>query len=361
MDCFSEYIINKPNLLHNVKYIKNKIGENVKLCAVVKCDAYGLGIENVVPIIDNEVDFYAVANCKEGMNLRLFTSKPILILGQVETSNILLCIKNNLSITVDSIEVLYKILCLDIGGTLKVHIKINTGMNRYGINNIEELSRILKVIKSQRNIILEGIYTHFATSEKNTQFIKKQHNLFEKIIKNVKNKKILVHCCSSFGTLKCGNFLHDMVRVGFALYSKTNYDNNLRNVVSIKSQLTHIQKLNKGESVGYECSFVADKDMKIGVVPYGYGDGFLRALSNLGFVLIKGVKANVIGKVCMDAMIVDLTDIDDVQLYDRVTILGCDFGKEIDVFTWSNLLDSSPYEMLTNLKHSRIKTTVVDE
>lgn len=359
MECNNSYIINKNNLIHNVNFIKNRIGKSVKFCAVLKCDSYELGVENVVPIIDDEVDFYAVANFIEATNLRKLTEKPVLILGVVELENIPHCVDNNFSITVNSLEYLNDISNTFDEGKIKVHIKINTGMNRYGVSDSEKFDNMIKVIKTKQNIILEGIYTHFATSDKNIDVLKKQHEIFEKFILKIENEKILIHCCSSFASIKCGKFLHDMVRIGFALYSKCDYCKKLRSVLSIKSKVVHINYLLKGDSVGYGCSYVADKNMKIGVVPFGYGDGLSRCLSNTGFFLVKGQIAKILGNVCMDAVMIDLTDIEDVKIGDDVTILGCDGKRKLSLDTYANLLDTSPYEILTNFKRNRLNTIVL--
>ena len=206
--------------------------------------------------------------------------------------------------------------------------------------------------------MIEGIYTHFATNDKNVKIIEKQHKKFEKIIRNIKNEKILIHCCSSYGALKCGNFLHDMVRVGFALYTACEYDANLKNVVSIKSKIVHTNHISKGDFVGYDCLFVADKNMKIGIVPFGYGDGLPRRISGVGSVLINGQYAEILGYVCMDTVVVDITNIDGVDVGDEVVILGRVGMSELSVFSYAKILNTSPYEILTNFKRSRLEVVV---
>ena len=357
---FNDYIIDKSKLLNNIKRIKRYIGRQTKFCAVVKADAYGLGVKNVCPIIADEVDYYAVVSVKEAMELRsIDSSKPILILGFANLELIDWCAKNNVEITISSMEEVQYVAkyCTK---TINVHIKLNTGMNRYGIKSVMKLRQLLREIKKTDNINVVGVYTHFATKLENLDFIDKQYTLFEKMLKEIKNKNLIVHCANSFVSTTDKLKLCNMVRVGFSMYSNHYERLGIENVLTIKARITSVGYVQRGESVGYDRSYVATSRKKIGIVSMGYADGFARNLSNNFKVLINGQFASVVGKVCMDCFMVDLTNIRNVFVGSAVTILGEDCANEITLEDYSNHLNFSPYEVLTNFRRRRMNEIIVE-
>ena len=348
---FNDYIIDGEKLQSNIKRIKRYIGRSTKICAVVKSDAYGLGVEN-------DVDYYAVVCVKEAIELRLIDSvKPILILGVCNLEYINWCARNDVEISISTLEeVRYINKYLD--GTIKVHIKINSGMNRFGIKSITILRQILKEIRKSQKIIIVGAYTHFATKAENLDFIDYQYSFFEKMIKEIKIKDLIVHCANSFVSTTDKLKLCNMIRVGFSMYSDHYERLKIENVLTIKARLINVNNVKKGESVGYDRTFIAKRPSKIGVVSMGYNDGFARNLSNNFKVIVNGQFVNVVGNVCMDCFMIDLTDIKGYFVGSEVVILGESCGNKITLEDYAKALNFSPYEVLTGFKTRRMNVIV---
>lgn len=358
---FNDYIINKDKLLNNVKRIKRYVGRSTKICAVVKADAYGVGIKNVCPIIEEEVDYFAVVSVKEAMELRLINKvKPILILGFSNLEMINWCADNNVEITISTIEEV-QYIARYCNNVINVHIKINTGMNRYGVKSIIQLRQILTEIKKSNNIKIVGVYTHFATKLDNLDFIDFQYSLFEKMVKEIKMKNLIIHCANSFVSTSDKLKLCNMVRVGFSMYSDHYERLSIENVVSIRARVTSLVNIRCGESVGYDRSYIAKSRQKIAIVSMGYADGFARNLSNNFKVIINGEFANVVGKVCMDCFMVDISKIGNVYVGTPVTILGENGGNKITLEDYAKALNFSPYEVLVNFRRRRMNELIKTE
>jgi len=356
---FNEYIIDSEKLLSNIKKVKRFVGRQTKICAVVKADAYGLGVKNVCPIIADYVDYYAVVSVKEAMELRkIDKEKPILILGAFNLEYINWCSENHVMISISSLEEV-QYINKHLDKTIDVHIKINSGMNRYGIKNLTILRQVLKEIKKGKKINIVGTYTHFATKADNLGFIDYQYKFFDKMVKEIKVENLIVHCANSYVSTTDKLKLCNMVRVGFSMYSAHYERLKIKNVVSIKSRVVFINQLSKGESVGYDRTHISKRAEKIGVVPLGYADGFARNLSNNFRVLINGQFAQVVGNVCMDCFMVDLTDIKNVYVGSEVVILGESGEYKITLEDYAKSLSFSPYEVLTNFRTTRMDVKVV--
>ena len=358
MDNFCEYFIDKKALIDNVKTIRRKLANGCKFCAVVKGDCYGLGIENVVPLIDDYVDFYAVSNIGECKRLKAFTNHRVLLLSEVFLDDIEYCVENNVSVSVSNLQPLEMMEKSITNGYINIHIKINSGMNRYGVKSELLFKKCLNFIKKSKHLKLEGVYTHFATRQENISFLLNQLDFFKKIIKNLNYSTLLVHCNNSYASLDLGLKFGNMVRIGMGMYIKNGYKTITKNVVKITSKVLHITRVKKGECVGYDCGYVAEKDMKIGVVGMGYADGFSRGLSNKFHVLINGQKANVVGFVCMDCFMVDLTNIKNVFVGSEVVVLGDSGNETLTLFDYANVLNTSPYEVLTSFNTKRCNVVV---
>ena len=203
-------------------------------------------------------------------------------------------------------------------------------------------------------ITITGAYTHFATKAENLDFIDIQYGFFEKMINEIKVKNLLVHCANSFVGTTDKLKLCNMVRIGFSMYSD-HYDRlKIQDVLSIKSRIVFINDLNKGESVGYDRTYIAKRKEKIAVVPLGYADGFARNLSNNFKVLVNGQYAPVVGRVCMDCFMVDVSKIKNCFVGTCVTILGKDGENYISLQDYANQLNYSPYEVLTSFRTRRM-------
>jgi len=278
-----------------VHKVKSMIGES-KLCAMVKADGYGHGVIDVVKEISGIVDYFGVATVSEAMELReAGFDDPIVIVGKSDIDNIPWCVKNNVDFAVSTVGD-FKKIAETITDEANIHIKINTGMNRFGLQSIKEIKEIKKIVRTHKNLNIKGIFTHFATKEEDRSFIDKQHSLFIKYVKALGDVDI-IHCCNSFATINCPLLYQDMVRCGFCLYG---WEKDFKPVLSIKSRLIAVYKVRAGDSAGYDRTFIFKNAGVVGVVPLGYADGFDRRLSNNFKVLVNGEFVNVIGRICMD-------------------------------------------------------------
>jgi len=351
MKSYTDFIVDIDVLRKNIANIKNCMGKNIKFCAVVKANAYSHGIESVCSAISEYVDYFAVACLKEAMSIRVFDKKTkILILGRIEREALSWCRENNVSISVGSYSQL-----LEYGVDLKgvfVHLQVNTGLNRFGFRSMSEFKKSLNYINKYK-YSLEGVYSHFATKADDKAFIKKQNYRFRQFVSVVKNENVIFHISNSYATELTMNYHYDMVRNGFLMYGYM--DNNIGNkpILEIKSKIINIVKVRKGETIGYDRTFCANKSMTIGVVPVGYADGFDRGLSNRFSVLIDGKKCQVVGLVCMDVFMVDITEMS-VKIGDKVTLLGENKGMKITLNDYSKVLNTSPYAVLLGFNYKRM-------
>lgn len=334
--------ISKSRLLQNITTIRKKISSK-KLCAVVKANAYGLGCENIVPIIDPLVDYYAVANLNEAVILRdLGVTKNILVLGVTQYSDFDRARKYNIELSIPSANYLHFSTNFD---SLNFHLQLNTGLNRFGIQP-KEVDYIFKFAR-QHNINIVGIYTHFATTSNDEEYIDTQYKFFQDSTKNI-SKIITKHCSNTYASLH-KNYDEDMVRVGFGLYGSSN--DGLSPIVSINAKIINILTLQKDDTLGYDRTFIAHHHTKVAVVSMGYADGLSRMLSNNFRLYIKNKYAPIIGLICMDVCFVEVTEIN-VHLFDDVEILG----DHITLQDYATALHTSPYEILLNLGHARADT-----
>lgn len=359
MESFNNYIINVSNLRQNYLTIKSHLNNGVKLCCMVKADAYGHGLKDVCKNLKG-ADFFGVASVYEARQIRQFDKfTPVLIVGVYNHDYTLWCSQNNVSVAVTSLAELNQIISILDGSPLKIHIKINSGLNRIGINTVKEFKSMLSLIKHNSNIILEGIFTHFATKSNDIQFILKQHNQFLKYVNLIDQNKVIVHCCNSYATLLFPCFQHSMVRCGYNLYGwQRDFNIPFLPVLNITSCIVSVHKIKKGESVGYDRTFIADRNMTIGVVPIGYADGFDRRLSNNFYVLSRGKKIKVIGNICMDVFMVDLTHTD-VKIGDEVVLIGESGDLSITPMDYATALNTSPYEILLKFDYTRFNRVIV--
>ena len=343
MENFKKLEISQKNLYGNLEKIK-KIANNKKICVMVKANAYGHGINKICRLLENKVDFFGVANINEALKIRAITNNKILIVGK--TYEFDLCIKNNISFAIDGARHLEKLINFlnkkPTNNCINIHIKVNTGMNRLGVCDINEFKKLYYLCEENK-INVEGVFTHFSTADCDSTFFLKQLKIFDNFINEIPKRNLpMVHVGGS-GVLtqivNGVNFEFDMIRVGIALYG---YCKGLKvkPVLKIKSNLIKVFTVEKGERVGYSNGFIATKQTKIGIVPLGYADGVYRKLKAGGLVKIKNKKYKIIGNVCMDMFFVDLTN------------SNINEGEEVVVFEdakkWAQILGTIPYEILTN-------------
>ncbi len=348
-------------LVHNFNILKSLSGDS-KIMAVVKADAYGHSAKAIAPVLEqNGADYFAVSNIEEALNLREYgVKKPIFILGYTPVECVKILKDNDISQCVYSKEYALKLSEKAVQGNaeIKVHIKLDTGMSRLGFDcRNEGLNGIEDAIESAKlkNFIIEGVFTHFAVSDSDIsddeQFTKVQFDRFTNAL-DILNKNginpIITHCCNSAGFLSDSKKHLSLSRIGISLYGLTpspKFKQNLIPVMTVKSVVSMVKEIKAGDFVSYGRTFKADKNMKIATVAMGYADGYPRILSNKGYVLINGKKANIVGRVCMDQMCVDITDIPDIHIGDEVVI----FGKELSADVIAGLCDTINYEIVCGI------------
>ena len=325
--------IDLSKINHNINEIKNFINDETKLAMVIKANAYGHGaIEMCKNINLKNIDYICVATLSEALELRENNVKlPILVMGDIPKEHFNLALKNDITITVFLLEQAYKIdeESKRLNKKGKIHIKIDTGFNRLGFkldDNIDEL----KLIFSLENLYIEGIYSHLALVDKKMDYI--QFNRFNNIIDKIsKYKNIPIkHICDSIGMVAYKNFHMDMVRVGASIYGYNSRETslNLQESITFKSKIVQIKKVYKGEGIGYDYSYISDKDKYIGIIPCGYADGIPRQLSNKGYVMVNNKQCDILGKICMDQMVIDLSNLDKHD-YDKDVIFYGENGPSI--------------------------------
>lgn len=336
----SKFIINKQKLIENFNALKSD-----NICAMVKADAYGHGLKSICQVLKQSVKFFGVASLDEALQIRQLDIKtPVLIVGIC--NDFQKALQNDISITIDNEKQFLEMLkeVKNAGKKQKIHIKINSGMNRLGINDKNEFKKILKALTSSKNIIFEGIFTHFATVGSDEIYFNKQLKIFKeflKLIPPIFNPIKHLGGGDILDLIKIEDIKDFMFRVGLKLYTTPH------SVLKIESKIIKILKLKKGSRVGYSNGYICEKDTKVAIIPLGYADGINRKLSNRGFVKIKNKKCKIIGNVCMDMFFTDITQID------------CEIGEKVIVFEdaqrWAKICETIPYEILTNLKHARIE------
>ena len=350
-------------LIHNLKLIK-EFSCGSQIMAVVKANAYGHSVEDIAPVLEqNGADYFAVSNINEALQLRnIGIKKPVLILGYTPTETVEDLYKNDISQCVYSPEYAKELSrqAVSKGVNIKIHIKLDTGMSRLGFDcRSENLSGINDAIESAKlpNFIFEGIFTHFASADRDeTQedgFTDKQYSHFTAALNEFKKCGLepqICHCCNSAALILDSDKHADICRPGIILYglSPSNAESlkkDYQPVMTLKSVVSMVKTIKKGDTVSYGRTFKADKDMKIATVTAGYADGYPRILSNKAEVIIKGKRAPILGRICMDQMSVDVSHIEDVQMGDEVIL----FGKELSVNELADLSDTINYEIVCGI------------
>lgn len=329
--------VNLENLEYNINQIKNIISKQTEIMAVVKANAYGHGMIEVSKKL-NEIGIqnFAVATLEEGINLRKQGVKGnILILGYTDFKNINYVIEYNLIQTIVDYDYAKKISEMDLKEKLKVHIKINTGMNRTG-ESYKNIDNLIKIYQT-KNIDILGTYSHLCVSdsldEDDIEFTNKQISNFFEIINKIKTLGYntgKIHIQASYGILNYPDLQCDYVRPGIIMYGVySNYNEktithiDFKPVLSLKARVTSVKEISQGDAVSYGRTFVANKNMKIASVSIGYADGYPRNLSNKNIeVLVNGEYSVIIGRICMDQMIIDVSNIKEVKQGDIVTLIG---------------------------------------
>lgn len=349
--------VNLDNIEQNILQFKKYLKNNEKLFAVVKADAYGHGAVMIAPIlIASGVDFLGVSSIDEALQLRESKiNTPILTLGAVPVWSFDWAVTNNISVSIFSDEHIEACKQAFEKNKIKpkVHIKIDTGMNRIGVRP-ENAVEFIKKVKACNFIELEGIFTHFATaeSEKHTQ---EQYKKFCSVINSIDTKDLLIHCCNTSAVVSYGDFDYNMARVGIGIYGlQPDIINeaiapNLKQALSLKGRITNIHTAQANEGVSYSHTYETNKITKVATIPLGYADGVPRGLSNKIQGILNGKKIRQIGNITMDQMMFDITDCDASE-GDIITLLGEDSGEFISVDEWAQILGTIHYEITCALR-----------
>ena len=351
--------IDLGKLRRNLQLIRGDLPKNVQLMAVVKDEAYGHGALDVARVAVEEGAWgFGLSTLEEAMTLRdAGITAPLLLLGERQEAELEWCVAHDLTVCVNethNVRALAKIAA-KFGKKIPVHVKIHTGMSRYGVRWDEALPLIEKIV-TEKSLSLEGVMTHFSQSDETEKsFANLQFARFNEVLRALEQRKISVklrHTCNSGGFLDLPHTHLDMVRVGILLYGVfpslvCRKIPGIEPVMSVKAKIAAIQKLKPGEVVGYGMRYTATSERRIAILPIGYGDGFPR-VRNEGCALIHGRRAPLLGGIAMDALMVDITDIPQAQMWDEAVIMGRQGGEEITVRDLAKLKNSVTYDVLTS-------------
>lgn len=360
------------DLLDNVRKLRSLCPAKTKFCAVVKANAYGHGISEIVNILMREnVDMFAVATIYEAIHISSITGKTAILVLEPLTpcqsiEEIQLCARSGFDCILSSMDSLTYVREA-LGSTdfiLKIHLNIETGMGRCGIRP-ELAVQLMNEIESCPNLTLTGIFTHFATAdEEDLSYAYEQLNNFDRFLDDnrLRNREILIHSANSAATIKMPQAHYDMVRCGISMYGY--YSRRMKNppiqlkpVMKLMAPITQIKHIAAGHSVSYGRSFVPQRDTTAAIVPLGYADGYRRCFSNRAHMKILEQPVPVIGRVCMDQLILDITDAAPTELGQMVTVLDNQHDSVCSAYALADLADTICYEILTFI-HAHVNRIV---
>lgn len=356
-------IVDLDAIASNIKNIRAKVDKNSGIIGIIKADAYGHGsVETAKVLLDNGADWLAVAVVDEGLNLRKNgITAPILLLGYTPELRLNDVINNGFIQTVYSYDTAKKLseAASALGKKAVIHIKIDTGMGRIGYRvNEESADEIVKISKLP-NIDVNGMFTHFSTAdEADKSYTLEQYNKFVKMNDMLEERGLHIpvkHAANSAAIMDFDNMMFNMVRPGIILYGVYPSDEvkkenlSLCPAMSIKTHVSYVKDVNEGDSISYGRKYTAPSKRRIATIPVGYADGFIRAYSNGGKVLVRGEYAPIVGRICMDQFMVDVTDIDGVEVNDEVVLMGRQGDKEITADFIASVLDTINYEVFCTL------------
>ena len=328
------------NIIHNYDEVKKRVGHKI-LIPVVKANAYGHGaIEVTRKLVNHGVDIFAVSLLEEALELReVFKDVDILVMGVVGNEGLQVAADNNVTLTITSFNQIKDFL--DLTTPLKIHIKMDTGMHRLGFNDIETVKQLLEI--NHPNLIVDGIYTHFATADCDEDYYKMQLESFKTMLEELNYPFNKVHCSNSSASIKYESEFDftTHARLGISLYGCTLDEDIdfLKETMAFKTKISHLRRLKKGDKLGYGITYEAKTDEWIGVLPVGYADGFIRQNQN-GYVSINNKRYQLVGRICMDQCFIRVDK--DVSLEDTVYL----FGNGLHIDEVAKRLDTINYEVL---------------
>ncbi len=344
---------------HNLEIVNHIVKDDTKILGVVKADAYGHGIKEVSKAIVDYVDYFGVASIDEAAVLRrIGIKKPILAIGAIlpeETEGVL---RFNVIQTVSDLDV-PKMLSKLAGAknkTVKVHVKIDTGMGRLGFWH-EEAIGFIKKIAGLKNIVIDGIFTHFPNAETDKIFTHNQIRNFKRLVEDLWDNNIYIpikHTANSMGLIDFKDSHMNMVRPGLMMYGIYPKECLMKNILlkpalTLRTKVTYLKSMPKGRGISYGMTYVTRKPTKIATIPVGYGDGYSRHFSNKAQVLINGSRCPVVGSVCMDMCMVDVGHLKNPKVGDDVILIGSQAKETIRAEELAGIINTIPYEVLCNI------------
>ena len=360
--------VNREKAIHNFLEVRRAVGPDRKICAVVKADSYGMGsMELSKMYLENGVDMFAVAVIGEAFELREeIKNKDILVLGFTSEEFYEDTIENDITLTIYNYDHAVRLneAAKKLNKKAKIHIKVETGMNRLGfLPTVDNADKIADIAKME-NIKIEGAFSHQAKAdERDKTTAHMQADRFIKFMEMLEERNVEIpikHIANSATIIEMPEYYFDMVRPGIILsgfYPSDEVDTEkyiFKICVTLKAKVANVKTIDAGEGVGYGHLYRTDKPVVVGTIPLGYADGYSRLLSNKGYVIVKGVKCPILGKVCMDQFMVDLSNVDDPQIGDIAIIYGDGTDGAMTAEDVANMRGTISYEVLTNLAVRRL-------
>lgn len=359
MDKRTGIIIDLKALEKNIKNLKKNLPERTKLAAVVKADAYGHGVLEISKkAMESGADLLCFATAKEAIPvLKADVRAPMLVMGPLFEDTLEIVVDFDIHqcvFTPEHVRMLQK-KAEEKNREAYVHVKIDSGMNRIGVKSREEFEALMDALVACERVVFEGMFTHFAASDDaDKKYSKMQMKVFDEYVEAARSRgfKPVLHALNSSGIIDLPQYGYDLARAGISMYGYYASDDvkkervSLTPVMQVYSHVVHVKTIQPGECVSYGCTFTAQKETKIATIPIGYGDGFNRLLSNKGSVLIGGKRAPVIGRICMDMCMADVSDIPKVHTGDEVIIIGSQGNERITANEHAKICGTISYEIL---------------
>lgn len=372
----STITLSRKAVKNNIAFLKQQLHANVKISAVVKANAYGHGIEQVVPLFEEQgIDHFSVFDYQEAVRVKksLNSEASIMIMGWISESNLVNTIRQEYEFFVFSLERLRQAAALaeKHGIKARIHLEVETGMNRSGLH-VEELEQAMDIIEKHRDLFtIKGFCSHMAGPESVSNYLRIQKQLKRyEVMCSLLNKKQIIpeykHIANSAGAFVYPEAQMDLVRIGIMLYgfwssaevfmhyvrTKVNKQDPLHRLLNWSSKVMAVKDVEEGEFIGYGLSYLAQRPIKTALIPVGYSIGYSRSLSNKGRVIINGCRCGVISTVNMNMIIADITNVPEVSIGDEVVIIGKQGDLEIKVSAFSNISNELNYEVLAHLSEN---------
>ena len=350
--CWAE--IDRSALRHNVARVRERIG-SAKLLAVVKANAYGHGMVGVAEALANDAQLFGVANLEEAITLRAALPHPIIVLGPAIPEERSLMAEHDFIPTISSLEEAEDFNRLVRAGVVAINFKIDTGMGRMGVPENEALT-LFKKVSALPNIKIHSISTHLPVSNEDAEYTREELARFENLVKQLRAEvpgDYKTHVLQSAGLLAFADPIFDIVRAGIMLYGispLSEFQQILRPVMTWKTRIGLVRDMPAGSSISYGRTFIAPRPMRIATLAAGYADGYPRHLSNRdAAVLVRGRRCALLGRVTMDLIMIDASDIDDVQVGDEVVLMGRQGDAEISCMELADRARTITWEITTRI------------